>query len=425
MKKIIFIFLFLILGIFVLNKIVFSDVSEETKTEQNTEIKKYIHPIKSISFENTNYSDLKIFDSILKDNQVILLGENTHSDGQTFKAKSRLVRYLHEKLGYNVVLYEAGQYDTWLMNEEMKTNALKVPKDSIGGIGLFHFWWSNSETKPLISYYQSQKKTTNPIEIGGFDIQFSGNELNGKRRREELTNYLAKNKIDLKKFPVLNKNMRNLEQLVYGWFVEKNVDQKQQKQLLDELSTIEKLINSFEKTEENTIYSRYFNDIRNNYFKSWNYESGKMKSMNFRDSLMAKNLIYQLDSVYRNQKVIVWCSNIHTFSDRYNKDYLPLGSYIKKKYGSKSYMLDFSSFGYKVENAIAETPGKLSIENRFHDMKIPYFFLDLRSIPNQSFLKKDFNSTINQGFNEKRNWSKTIDGIFYIDINQEPTYQKQ
>ncbi|ULT26700.1 hypothetical protein KUH03_07660 [Sphingobacterium sp. E70] len=45
------------------------------------------------------------------------------------------------------------------------------------------------------------------------------------------------------------------------------------------------------------------------------------------------------------KKIIIWCANIHTFSAAYNKEYLPLGTYIKKKYGHQAYMLDFGSYG--------------------------------------------------------------------------------
>lgn len=218
MRKILYSFIISVIAIFVLNKMIYQEIPEKDTKEQLSEIERYKHPVKSISMEYTDNSDLKIFDSILKDNKVLILGENTHYDGSTFEAKSRLIKYLHEHLNYNVVLYEAGQYDTWIMNDEMNDHRLKVPTDSIGGLGLFEFWWNAKETQPLIRYYQKTKTSVNPIEIGGFDIQFSGSALASKRGKL-LKEFLSRNKIDSTIFPILNKHTGELNQFMYPKYV--------------------------------------------------------------------------------------------------------------------------------------------------------------------------------------------------------------
>lgn len=426
MRKILYAFLASVAIILMLNSIVYREVPETIRKPLLSEVKRHLHPVKSISFTDTDFNDLKIFDSILTGNRVLMLGENTHQDGQTFKAKSRLIRYLHEHLGYNVVLYEAGQYDSWIMNQEMNTHKMKVSADSIGGLGLFDFWWANDETKPLMRYFQHTKATKNPITVGGFDIQMSGGVL-FDTRAELIKDFLIRNKIDLKKFPLFSKNIDNLYYFIYEYYVNKRFNENQKKQFLDEIKKIEDLILQLKKNEENIMYARYCSDMRNNYYKAWNFKAGSMPSMHFRDSLMAANVIHQIDSVYRDQKVIIWCANIHTFAQRYSKDYVPLGTYIKNKYGKASYMIDFSSYARQspINGNSIEKPGKLAVENIFHSTKVPYFFINLRAVPSTSFLKKEFVSTINQGMDEKKQWSSLFDGIFYIDINKNPTYPKK
>ncbi|MFS4429332.1 erythromycin esterase family protein [Chryseobacterium sp. S90] len=417
MKKILYTFIISVIAVLILNKIVFKDVPEKEKQELLKDVQQYKHPIKSISMAYPDNSDLKVLDAVLKDNRIVMLGENVHSDGATMQAKSRLIKYLHENLGYNVVLYETGQYDTWIMNEEMKNHSLKIPLASIGGLGLFDFWWDNRETQPLINYYQKTKTSANPIELGGFDIQFSGIELYD-RRGKLLKDFLSKNSIDIKRFPLLNKNLNQISNFMYKGFAGRILPGNQKKDFLNEITRLEQVVSKLEKTTENRIYTRYLHDMRSNFDKTWKYEPGSMQSMQFRDSLMARNLIHQIDSVYHDQKIIVWCANLHTFASRYSKDYLPLGAYIKSKYGKTSYMVDFSS--YAKDNKAGtpmDRPGKLAIENTFHATKTPYFFIDLRSIPESSVLKKEFVSTINQGTDQKKVWSRFFDGIFYIDNN--------
>ncbi|WP_223607121.1 erythromycin esterase family protein [Chryseobacterium sp. OSA05B] len=417
MKKILYSFIISVMAIFVLNKIIYQEIPEKDTKEQLAEIQRYKHPVKSISMEFNDNSDLKIFDSILKDNKVLVLGENTHMDGSTSEAKSRLIKYLHENMNYNVVLYEAGQYDTWIMNEEMKHHTLKTSGDSIGGLGLFEFWWNGKETQPLIRYYQKTKTTAHPIEVGGFDIQFSGSVL-AFNRGKLLKDFLSRNTIDIKAFPVFNKHIDELNQFIYKKYVNRILKGNQKNEFLQELTRLEQAVLKLDKTPENTMYARYFHDMKNNITKSWKYKPGSMPSMQFRDSLMAKNLIHQIDSVYKDKKVIVWCANIHSFAERYSKDYLPLGAYIRNQYGKTSYIIDFSSYAQKNEGgSISDKPGKFAIENIFHRTKTPYFFLNLRNIPESSFLKKEFVSTINQKMDMKRNWSRSFDGIFYIDTN--------
>ncbi|KFF27096.1 erythromycin esterase family protein [Chryseobacterium vrystaatense] len=418
MKKILYVFIISVIALFVLNKIVYQEVPDKNIKEQLSEIERYKHPVKNISMDYRDNSDLKIFDSILKNNKILILGENTHMDGSTFEAKSRLIRYLHENLNYNVVLYEAGQYDTWIMNEEMNSHKLRTSADSIGGLGLFEFWWNAKETQPLIRYYQKTKTSGTPIEIGGFDIQFSGTILASKRGKL-LKDFLSSNNVHINNFPIFSKHINELNNFIHRKYVNRVLKGNQKNELLQEISKLEQTVLRLDKTPENIMYARYFHDIKDNMTKNWKYKPGSMPSMQFRDSLMARNLIHQIDSVYKDKKIIVWCANIHSFAERYSRDYLPLGSYIRNKYGTSSYIIDFSSYAQRNETgSISDKPGKFAIENIFHKTKTPYFFLNLRNIPESSFLKKEFVSTINQKIDMKKNWSRSFDGIFYIDINK-------
>ncbi|MGE8429269.1 MAG: erythromycin esterase family protein [Sphingobacterium sp.] len=388
-----------------------------------TEVNRHKKEIKSILMTDSNFSDLSFFDSILRNNRILMLGEMLHNDGETFKAKARLIRYLHEHLDYDVVLYEAGQYDMWMMNAQMDTLTNKSLAKTIGGIGLFDFWWQNEASQSLLTYYKNTKSTENPISLGGFDIQFSGRKLADKRTKL-LEDYLLKNEIDSTSYPLLKKNSNKLEYLIYERFASKQLDANQKKQFLAELDGLSRMIRGLKPDAEQLIYRRYLSDMKNNFDKSWRYKTGSMQSMHFRDSLMAKNLTYQIDSVYAGKKIIVWCANVHTFSAPYNKEYLPLGTYIKRRYGNQAYSLDFTSYGrYNKTGRVVDRVGKLAVENVFHAVKSPYFFLDFRELAHNSILKQNFNSVINQGIDEERKWHEFIDGIFYIDINKDPIYR--
>ncbi|MGJ1410266.1 erythromycin esterase family protein [Sphingobacterium thalpophilum] len=425
MRSTVFVLAALVVFILTFNTLIYDESPLPDQAQLLREVNRYKTVVTGVSFADSNFSDLQVLDSVFKTKRILMLGEMLHSDGETFRAKSRLIRYLHQKLGYEVVLYEAGQYDMWLMNREMEKPELQVPSTALGGIGLFYFWWRNQENKPLISYYQQSKQTADPITLGGFDIQFSGGMLRDKRG-QLLDEYFQKQGVDLRAYPVFRKQMQKLDYLSYAGYASKQLDATAQKQFLDELSSLEKAVRSLNKDPQQRIYVRYLSDMKNNFDRSWKHKPGSMTSMHIRDSLMAENLSYQLDSLYADKKVIIWCANIHAFSAPCNKEYTPLGTYIKKKYGQQSYMLGFSSYArFNERGRIVDRPSKLAIENVFHAANSPYFFLDLHSLPAASRLRQPFVSAMNQQQEEQRQWSDFFDGIFYIDINKQPTYSEK
>jgi erythromycin esterase len=428
MKKLTLFTILLLLSMVLLNAFVFKKVPDNEFDKIISEASLYQHPIKSIEMTEPNNHDLAFLDTVLKDNRIVFLGESLHLDGQTLKAKARLIKYLHENLGYNVVLYEAGQYDMWMVNQEMENRSYGINKDSIAGLGMFNYWWGNEETNPLNNYYLQSKKTKNPITLGGFDIQFSGDlltEINNKgylRRIKLLREFLANQNISLYDYPFINQNIDNLTIFRYKNFIVAKFKQKVIAQLLKELETISLRILKLPQTEESIIYARYLKDIKNEIQKNLNYKSGTNQSMQFRDSLMAENLIYQLDSLYPNQKVIIWSANVHAFKKYYPKTFKPLGKYIHDRYKNQVYSIGFTSYGeFNPLKQIFKTPNKFAVENAYHQLKKPYFFLNFRQIPNQSVLKSEYYSVIDQAINTKAKWSDFVDGIFYIDVNQVST----
>jgi len=118
-------------------------------SESAIEIDRYVHSVPcTVQMPDTATDFLCFLDEELKNKQILLLGEQLHQDGATLQMKTRMVRYLHEKLGYNVILYETGLYDMYLMNQDgrQRMNPSKA---------VWTFWWGSNETKSLWEYYRS------------------------------------------------------------------------------------------------------------------------------------------------------------------------------------------------------------------------------------------------------------------------------
>ena len=81
----------------------FGAFSSGTACSQNIRefVKQSSVEVKSILPDNEDYSDLESIGNAIGDSRLVMLGEQDHGDAPTFLAKSRLIKYLHEKKGLN------------------------------------------------------------------------------------------------------------------------------------------------------------------------------------------------------------------------------------------------------------------------------------------------------------------------------------
>jgi erythromycin esterase-like protein len=83
-------------------------------------------PLRSIDFADADFSDLEPLRRAVGSARIVLLGEETHGDGTAFVAKSRVVRFLHEQMGFDVLAFESGFYDmpaVWKQNPYRQAGA--------------------------------------------------------------------------------------------------------------------------------------------------------------------------------------------------------------------------------------------------------------------------------------------------------------
>jgi hypothetical protein len=73
--------------------------------------------VRSIHPNDTNFVDLAPLIERIGRARIVLLGEQTHADGATFLAKTRIIRFLHERMGFGVLAWEASLF----AREQMET----------------------------------------------------------------------------------------------------------------------------------------------------------------------------------------------------------------------------------------------------------------------------------------------------------------
>ena len=66
-------------------------------------LRKNAIPIRTIDPADDDFTDLMPLKQRIGDARIVQLGEQTHGDGATFHAKSRLIRFLHQHMGFDVL----------------------------------------------------------------------------------------------------------------------------------------------------------------------------------------------------------------------------------------------------------------------------------------------------------------------------------
>ncbi|PAF33415.1 erythromycin esterase family protein [Paenibacillus sp. 7516] len=262
------------------------------------------------------YTDLMFLQPILADKRIVSLGEASHGASEYNAMKVRLVKFLHEKLGYNVIAFESNLADTTAAYAQIHNMTPKeLMKRSVFGV------WQVEENLPLFEYIAQQSKTDHPLILTGFDSQGTTEAFiefveawfahvdKSKARAFAQTErwYLKLNMInDVEDFTIQKEKIKE-KYITFQNFVKNNKSElsRTYKEQFNPLSLIERVL-------QNRI------DMLDNYHPHIvNLLAGvdpekQIKRGNFeRDRVMADNVAWLAETGYPDEKIILWGHNYH------------------------------------------------------------------------------------------------------------------
>ena len=327
--------------------------------------------------ENVSIEDFSFLKEELKNTQVVMLGEMSHFDGNVFEMKTKIVKYLHQEMGYNTIAFESGVYDVWKAQKSINNNeSTKVALEN----SLFTIWAKKNEFKSFIEFYDQNKSN---LKLFGFDNQITG-KYGEKELFTDLFDYCKQNKLPLD----LNKeDLELLFESMYfsGVFDEGDITYTQFK------NSFYKLLTSIEqkpKTETNFYWTQIVKSLLA--LGEENYKRIRVLSTfnttlqdNLRDKQMADNLLAYIKT-HPNEKIICWGANQHfannmsSIKDPIIDKFIPMGSYIKTALREKVYSLAAISAkdSINLQGKWEKTPvDKLSFEYYLKNKNTPHIFI--------------------------------------------------
>ena len=128
----------------------------------------HVSPIRTIDATDEDFSDLEALADAIGARRLVQLGEPSHGAGACFAAKARIVKFLHQRHGFDVLIWESGLYDVALAHAGMRgaDDAMTAARR-----GVFTLWSMAAEVKPLFDTIKASQATVRPLEMAAFDMQ--------------------------------------------------------------------------------------------------------------------------------------------------------------------------------------------------------------------------------------------------------------
>ncbi len=390
-------------------------------------LKKNAAPLRTISAsDGDDFKDLEPFRAAIGKARVVQLGEICHGDGSTFEARGRLIRFLHEKCGFDVLVFESGMFDCKRVNDELGS---ATPIETVTGLGLFPLWARSAQCQGSFEYARKCAGSKTPLEIAGFDIQPSGTA--SKSYPDFVEEVLGEGAIDEETsdaFAALNTAVRS-----------PNKDASPKDDEVARVSTAftkaVAVARAAKKVDPRTLdfVERTLSNWQKQFaLRSMLLANDMEKASDLRDEAMGSNLVWLANEYFKGRKLIVWAASRHLGralskaappeKPDFYANMVSMGDVVRRGLGDDAYTLVFTAHHGKYSIAgqtATEIPAAPagSFEDLCHRTEARFLFVDLRSrrgdtsaFPAARMSARPF------GFmNCDGDWPAIVDGFFFID----------
>ena len=384
-----------------INSNLFSQIQTTEIAPKVQWLKENAIPIRTISPDDDDFSDLLPLRAKIGNARLVLLGEQSHGDGNVFLLKARLIRFLHQVMGFEVIAWESGLYDCSRMELKLHSD---IPLDEAISYGIFPIWSLSEQVRPVFEYARSTYGKPDPLIMAGFDCQLSTSQsaksflsdikvFFDKAQIESLTAedwILFEEALDTQKLRSLNEEQRSSHKTNVAF-------------LLKLLSDSRTKLSSYHENREIDFWQKVLNGYGVYFTMIEKLLSGAERTVldnNVRDAAMAQNLLWLAEEVYPKKKIIVWAATMHNMrrldqvqTNRPTLSYdgvVPMGHPVYEKLKNDVYSIGFTAFQGQAGNVFLKKPYDIpsapenSLEEICHRTGHEMLFIDFKGIANDS-----------------------------------------
>ena len=392
-------------------------------------------PVRSVDAADDDFSDLAPLAKAIGSAQVVELGEPGHGAGTSFAAKVRLIKFLHQKLGFDVLVWESGMYDVALSDAGMRGEDDPV---TAARRGIFQLWSGAEEARPLFAYVKASQATDHPLRMAGFDMQVTAGGT-PERFAEDLRAFVQA----LKQSALRDEMTVSADQGIAARarLFKSNFEAETDLAALDQaaaqlLKTMQDKRAAFLAVHDAKSIAWMEHGIENmrldarQRYETRHSGGASVERENRRDARNFENLRWLIQQGFPGKKFIVWAHNVHVMKTHYSADFRsidieakpgdmkPTGTFLAEWLGSRAYSIGMTTYQGKDAlvtggpvTAIDPAPAD-SLEGRLHALGHPFAFLDLRANPLRTPISARAPKYDNDAIS---NLGRVYDGIFYID----------
>lgn len=402
-------------------------------------IKENSIPIRSLTSEV--FHDLQFLKEIIENKRIIQLGESSHGVKQYSQLKTRLVKFLHQEMGYNVIAFESSLFACFETHKRLQRNDISAVDAMKNGI--LDIWHSRSALD-LFQYVQETQSMENPLILAGFDVQLF-NQYGAEVRSEFLFDLIS---------VVDSSYAATIREFDYSYAITRNkldndffnyIDQEQ-----DTITEVYNQLSKYFKTNKELIQQKYSGsniDIEVAIQIAYSipldiaqlslFFTDVVSSFDIRDQGMSENVLSLALHQYPTEKIMIWAHNFHIKYDlpaveqstQFNGT-TGMGTWLKQAFDDQLYTIGL--FMYRGEAATNDritypiqphTQG--SMESILYSARKKVVFLELSQPVEEDGNQWIFNSTraLSWGANPMQLIIKNnYDGILFIDTVTPPRY---
>jgi len=388
-------------------------------------LKQHAIPLRSIEPNDEDFSDLEPLLKVLRDVRIVQLGEQSHGDGATFYCKTRLIKFLHQKLGFDVLAFESGLYDCRKAWELLRGGM--EPYEAFSH-GVYYIWARSEQCRPLIDYWGRAAKSNEPLELCGFDCKFSARTSRDLVVKDvgAVLDKLGPAASNAEQHAAIMKILHKLTNWQRPTMLE---SQQGDNALAAWRKSLETARPSNSLTESELAFWRQFVASTSILIEreSLANQENEEESWMLRDKQMARNLLWLARTVYPQRKVIVWAGSPHLMHNPPPKWRVKwglkttMGHEVWKVLGKETYTVAFTSAegeanAWHWEKAWQlEPPPPGSLEDLFVRAGCTNAFVDFRGLgPDGAWLKQKLITRLVMYPWGEDNCTDMFDGIVFI-----------